>query len=133
MPFKKGHPYGKRFKPGHKLGLRFGAGQKDRRTHGHTIGKEWTPTYQSWASMWARCTNPAASNYKYYGGRGIKVDESWKEFVNFLRDMGDRPKNTSLDRVNNDGNYEFYNCRWATPSEQRRNRRDYIKSCRMEA
>lgn len=88
-------------------------------THGMTK----TPTYQSWQAMLKRCTNPNHIFYKYYGGIGIKVCERWRKFENFLADMGERPADRSLDRINNDGNYEPGNCRWATRKEQGRNTR----------
>ena len=74
--------------------------------------------------MIQRCTNERAANFKYYGGRGIRVCQQWRDsFEAFLADMGERPEGKTLDRINNDGNYEPGNCRWATWSEQRRNRR----------
>lgn len=86
-------------------------------------GKVNTPTYISWCSMWARCTNSKLKSYANYGGRGVSVCEEWKDFSVFLSDMGERPNGTSIDRINVNGNYEPSNCRWATPSEQRRNQR----------
>lgn len=78
--------------------------------------------YRSWYAMIARCTRPRNDKYKFYGGRGIKVCDRWLEFKNFYADMGDRPEGMSLDRINNDGNYEPGNCRWATDKQQKRNR-----------
>ncbi len=89
-----------------------------------THGKFGTPTHVSWNAMLQRCTNENRDNYEFYGGRGIKVCERWESFENFLADMGERPVGTTLDRYpNNNGNYEPGNCRWATVSEQMKNRR----------
>lgn len=71
--------------------------------------------------MKARCSNPKHASYRYYGGRGIKVCKRWQVFANFLADMGERPSGTSIDRINNDGDYKFSNCRWATQKEQHSN------------
>ncbi len=86
------------------------------------------PEYHSWSCMIQRCTNPNRYSWKYYGGRGITVCDRWLKFVDFLADMGARPPGTSLDRINNDGNYEPGNCRWATPKEQQANQRKPIKA-----
>lgn len=89
--------------------------------HGHAKRTRFSPTYQSWATMKSRCTNPNTKRYKDYGGRGIKFCEEWSTFENFLSDMGERPKGTTLDRINVNGDYNPNNCRWANASEQSAN------------
>lgn len=86
--------------------------------------------YGSWSSMRRRCNDKNRHNYRYYGGRGIKVCERWQNsFPNFLLDMGERPSSKhGIDRINNDGNYEPSNCKWSTISEQAKNKRAYSKS-----
>jgi hypothetical protein len=92
--------------------------------HGRTHGMDGTPTYRSWINMRARCTNPRDHAYLGYGGRGVTVCNRWfNSFENFLADMGAMPAGHQLDRIDNDGNYEPGNCRWATPAEQMRNTR----------
>ncbi len=82
-----------------------------------------TSTNRSWNSAKNRCNNPNNKDYASYGGRGIKMCDRWNDFTNFLADMGEKPDGKSLDRVNNDGDYEPDNCRWATQSEQNSNQR----------
>lgn len=91
-------------------------------------GLRFHPLYKTWDSMIRRCLNPAQPRYRDYGGRGITVCERWRGLPdglrNFIEDVGERPSpKHSLDRINNDGNYEPANCRWATASEQAYNRR----------
>jgi len=100
-------------------------------THGHNKRNKRSLTYSSWAGMIQRCTNPNNISYKNYGGRSppITVCDRWDKskggsFANFLEDMGNRPKGKSLDKINNNKNYCKLNCKWSTPKQQNRNRRD---------
>jgi hypothetical protein len=94
-----------------------------RESTSRTLNQKRTTEYQRWHSMRKRCLDPNCPAYKNYGGRGIRICKRWQHYKNFLSDMGRCPPGKSLDRINNDGDYEPSNCRWATPSQQNRNRR----------
>ena len=97
------------------------------KSHGHTTHTGSSPTYKSWHMMKQRCYNPNNAQYHDYGGRGITMCAKWLSFENFLADMGERPDGTSLERKDNNIGYYPDNCRWATKSEQQRNRRTNVR------
>ena len=97
-------------------------------THGDSIKGKMSYLYYTWDNIRSRCFNPNNKKYKHYGARGITMYHQWrydytafKEYI--LSTIGHRPKNHSLDRIDNDGNYEPGNLRWATPKQQVKNSR----------
>jgi hypothetical protein len=93
--------------------------------HGHARRGNLSKTYFSWRGMLDRCINKSNPKYIYYGGKGIRICDRWMSFKNFLEDMGERPLDHTLDRIDSNGDYTLDNCRWATWPEQCDNRATY--------
>ena len=92
-------------------------------SHGNAGRAGDSPTHSSWRGMRERCNNPKHGSYDKYGGRGIQYDVTWEDFSQFLKDMGERPPNTTLDRIDVNGNYCKDNCRWVDIYQQAQNKR----------
>ena len=86
------------------------------------LGAQHLGAYNSWSSIKRRCLDAKNKRFEKYGGRRISLCEKWFKFNNFLADMGDRPEGMSIDRIDNNGHYEPGNCRWATNTQQQRNK-----------
>ncbi|KKN91257.1 hypothetical protein LCGC14_0221250 [marine sediment metagenome] len=92
--------------------------------HGHTKNRKQSQVYRSWYHIIQRCTNSNTKDYRWYGSRGITVCERWLKFENFLEDMGEAPIGYQIDRLDNNKGYYLENCRWVTPKQNGRNKRN---------
>lgn len=95
--------------------------------HGEARDGAMTGVYRVWIEMWQRCTNPKSQRWHSHGARGIRVCDRWKDYETFRDDMGPRPPRHSIERRDNDGNYDPSNCYWASAKEQARNKRTTIR------
>lgn len=94
------------------------------KTHGQSVPEHRTAAYRSWECMKSRCRNPSDPSYKDYGARGVVYADDWESFDVFFKDMGERPRGKTLNRINNAQGYNKTNCEWATVKIQQRNKRN---------